>query len=83
MHGHFDLGGLGKHVEGSNGDDGEASLQFGEIAREGGGIARDVNHGARRRIDNCAAQFGGKTGGGRIDDQRRVPRRINRAQQLT
>lgn len=51
----FDLGRLGEHVEWSDRDDGEGLLQFGEIPREGGGIAGDVDHRVRRRIENDAA----------------------------
>ena len=44
---------------------------LGEIAREGGGIAGDVDHCPWRKVENGAAHFRRQTGGGRIDDQRR------------
>src|SRR5687768_6917357 len=66
----FDLGGLGEHVEGGDRNYGEALLQLRDIAPERWRIAGDVDHRARRSVENGAAHFGGETGGRRIDDQR-------------
>ena len=67
----FDLGGLREHVEGRDRDDREALLQFRDVAGQSRWIARNVDHRARRGIENGAAHFGGEAGGGRIDNQRR------------
>src|SRR5436190_2810023 len=67
----FDLGRLGEHVQGGDGDDREPALQLRDVACERRRIAGNVDHCGRRRIENGAAHFGGETGGGRIKDQGR------------
>src|SRR5207247_2993187 len=67
---HLDLRGLWEHVQRRDRADFETLLQFGDVASHRRWVARDVDHRARRAIEEDPARFSRKTSGGRINDQR-------------
>lgn len=72
MNAAFDLSGLRKHIDGRDGFDAVSAGERGEVAREGCGIARDVDDFGGRRAEEKIDDARGDADGGRIEDERGV-----------